>query len=113
MSIFIVATGSSHDTDWRAQRSLPEFRKATKNMLMVSSAIRQTLGPLQVPPDMGLVVGSSYGELETTKEFLITYAKLGLARPFLFPAVFTTRRRDLSRSTLKFRGLLLPSVKGF
>jgi hypothetical protein len=84
MSAFILSTGSSHNCDWKSQRSLPEFRKATKNMLMVSGAVKASLGALKIPPSMALVLGSSYGELETTKDFLVTFATLGVARPFLF-----------------------------
>jgi hypothetical protein len=84
MSTYIISTGSSHDSGWQDQKTRPEFRKATKNMLMVSSAVKQTLGDLIIPPTIGLVLGSSYGELETTKDFLITFARLGIARPFLF-----------------------------
>lgn len=84
----------------------PAFRKATTPMAMAWQAVAKALAQL---PDQnqqeqrrtwGLVFGTSHGELDVTKEFLVTLANKGLARPILF-------QNSLHHSTLGFISLRL------
>lgn len=67
----------------------PAWRKATRNMIMATASIERALAlvkDLEVAgnPEVALVLGSAAGELETTAEFLSTWAKSKMARPILF-----------------------------
>ena len=67
----------------------PQWRKATRNMIMATTSIERALQQvtgLNVEHNdlVALVLGSCSGELEATGEFLSTWAKLGMARPVLF-----------------------------
>jgi hypothetical protein len=67
----------------------PAWRKATRNMVMATASIERALASLtglQVAgnPEVALVLGSASGELETTADFLSTWAKSKMARPILF-----------------------------
>lgn len=68
-----------------ALRSRAELRKATEMMLWAYEAARLCLEGVSLPPhELGLVVGSGQGELETTKEYYRVLAQENAARPFLF-----------------------------
>lgn len=67
----------------------PDFRKATRSMTLGYAALHgalQALGPRAVAEDieLGLALGTCFGELGTTKEFLTSLAERGMARPLLF-----------------------------
>jgi 3-oxoacyl-(acyl-carrier-protein) synthase len=70
--------------------ALPAFRKATRNMALafaaadaaVDTVVRERLQARA--PEIGLVLGSCFGELDTTREFLDGVYENGLARPVLF-----------------------------
>ena len=79
------------DADWwRGQdpeslRDRPEFRRATRNMILAclaASGIVDRLGPAVA--DTALVVGTGHGELDSTAAFLGELGKSGVARPLLF-----------------------------
>jgi 3-oxoacyl-(acyl-carrier-protein) synthase len=66
-----------------------DFRKATLSMAMAHVAVEQALAMLpeaqrESMEKWGVVVGVGHGELEVTKDFLVTLATRGVARPFLF-----------------------------
>jgi hypothetical protein len=73
--------------------SRPEYRKATRNMIMTVAAIETVLaqasglsldfGSLD-SGRMGLVLTSSHGEMDATIDFLRTLSDTGVARPLLF-----------------------------
>jgi 3-oxoacyl-(acyl-carrier-protein) synthase len=82
MKIFVV--GEKIETGHCEElQKLPQNRKATKNMLLALSASQSLLGSIKTNDRFALVLGSSFGELETTKDFLVALDK-GMARPFLF-----------------------------
>ncbi|HEX4924917.1 MAG TPA: beta-ketoacyl synthase chain length factor [Bdellovibrionales bacterium] len=64
----------------------PEFRRATANMKLCASALERLFeqAPALDRRSCGLVLGTSFGELETTSDFLGTLAAQGVARPLLF-----------------------------
>lgn len=86
-------------------RYRPEFRKATRNMGMAWLCVQDALDTIQsrVPPPLegaAMILGSGYGELETTKEFLKTLADSRVARPLLF-------QNSLHNATLGFLAMRL------
>jgi hypothetical protein len=85
----ILSVGVSAPSDWATLEAQPDFRKATRSMILAFNAIDralQTLGPNSTDrrPALGLVVGTCFGELGTTKDFLSSLAERGMARPLLF-----------------------------
>lgn len=81
-------------------RVLPEFRKATLNMSLAWLSVDAAIARIRpwdraLLSDTAMILGSSYGELETTKDFLGTLAASGVARPLLF-------QNSLHNATLGF-----------
>lgn len=104
--VFIAAAAYAKRHECIALMRDPGFRKATTPMMMAWQALEKAL--TQLVPDVsllstktwGLVFGTSHGELEVTKDFLVTFATKGLARPILF-------QNSLHHSTLGFISLRL------
>ncbi len=66
-------------------RTRPELRKATDQMLWAYEAAKKCLEGISLEPsELGIVLGSGQGELETTKEYYRVLAQENMARPFLF-----------------------------
>lgn len=95
MKTYIVAIGSSMSTDINSLKTLSHFRKATTNMIMATAAAQETLKDISDLQYFSMVLGSSYGEVEVTKDFLYTLDQMGVARPFLF-------QNSLHNATLGF-----------
>lgn len=106
MSVFVLGAGTAQQAELAALAKLGEFRKATPNMMLAYSAITAALGevtgesalPKEEP--IAMVLGSSYGELDVTQEFLATVGSTGVARPLLFQS-------SLHNATLGFLTLKL------
>lgn len=69
--------------------SNPEFRRATRNQMMAYLAIKECLekipaGALNHKERVGIVLGTSHGELDSTVSFLSELGLSGTARPFFF-----------------------------
>ena len=83
-----ILASSIADPDLVAKlRERPQLRKATHQMLMAHQAIEACLSFLPSTAKLqetGIVLGTSQGELETTKEYYRALATQDLARPFLF-----------------------------
>ncbi len=105
---WILGTGTSAGKDPTHLRALPEYRKASEIMCLAALAIEDALAGSETLPKATLasVLGTCYGELETTKDFLAAWARSRLARPILF-------QTSLHNATLGFlalkRGLTGPS----
>lgn len=87
MKAVILAAGCFLADDLTSFQAPPAWRKATRNMIMATASLERALDGLpleRLRDDMGLVVGSSSGELETSAEFLTTLSKTKVARPLLF-----------------------------
>ncbi len=86
MSLFVVGYGVATQETANQFKTDPKFRKATNNMLWALSAAEKALTMTRELPthDIHLVLGTSHGELEVTKDFLFTLHSGGAARPFLF-----------------------------
>jgi len=66
----------------------PAWRKATRNMVTATASIERALAQAGVnvagDHEIGFVLGSTAGELETSADFIGTWSKSRLARPLLF-----------------------------
>ncbi len=104
MRIAVCAAGFSQGTYSAALKSKPSFRKSSSMTIMAFDAIldaglvEPNLRPLL--DESAFIVGSSYGEIENTREFLKTWSNSGLARPLLFQS-------SLHNGTLGFLALEL------
>jgi hypothetical protein len=112
MKIFAIGSGMANAEDLKKESSVflakPSFRKASLNMKLAYLACTSALQEARIEPsalsEAAFVLGSSYGELVQTKEFLKAWAKDGLARPLLFQS-------SLHNGTLGFLSLEL-QIKG-
>lgn len=85
MTPVIVSVGSFLAAELERMTPRPEWRKATRNMIMGTLSIDRALADLQIDrADCALVLGSMSGELETSSEFLTSWSRQKLARPILF-----------------------------
>ena len=107
MKLHIVAAGVSRGQDLSRFQRDPDFRKATPNMIMGYAALDGVVKKFPKLDTASFVLGSSFGELQTTESFLSALTKQGLARPLLF-------QNSLYNATIGFLALKLgatgPSV---
>jgi 3-oxoacyl-(acyl-carrier-protein) synthase len=89
MTLKILGAGTIKAIELEEMVTPAAWRKASRNMILATLSIERALR--QVPElqvaknhEVGLVLGSSSGELETSAEFLTTWSKLKMARPVLF-----------------------------
>ena len=76
----------------------PSFRKATENMLysyLIMKELTSEISPIVDSSQIGLILYTTHGELESTCQFLKFYAEKGLSRPIYF-------QNSLHHSTLGF-----------
>lgn len=110
-SVFVAAVGTAKRDECVDMDRDPSFRKATLPMMMAWRALEKALALVtsksatedenrSARTNWGLVLGTSHGELEVTRDFLVTLATKGLARPILF-------QNSLHHSTLGFISLKL------
>ncbi len=100
MEIFILNSTRYKDEDSIEMGSRADLRKATRNMRMSYAVLTKLLQPFprlmaEYQYEVGVVLGTGHGELETTKEFFKCYRQQGMARPLLF-------QNSLHNSTLGF-----------
>ncbi len=102
MKIHVVSTGLARDKDLEPLKRQADFRKATRNMMLAWLAVEEALAPLGgvLPEESAMVLGSGFGELEVTRNFLKGLADSGLARPLLF-------QNSLHNATLGFLAMKL------
>jgi 3-oxoacyl-(acyl-carrier-protein) synthase len=86
----------------------PAFRKASRNMIAANLAIETAVSSAHLNTadlkESAFILGSSYGELESTTEFLKNWVGSKLARPMIFQS-------SLHNGTLGFLALHL-GLKG-
>jgi hypothetical protein len=85
--VVVLAAEVANLSECESLRALPKFRKSTLNMIIAHhlvSALSKNSEASPLIPKSGLILGSSYGELENSKEFLRIFSSTQLARPFLF-----------------------------
>lgn len=106
---FVLGTGiyqghNAHKVRIDALSASSAFRKATPNMkaafIAIENACEDAALALTELAAAATVLGSSYGEIETTTEFMRTLAVEKLARPFLFQS-------SLHNGTLGFLSVCL------
>lgn len=101
MKVAMLAAGSAAPDRLAFFAGLPEFRKASRNMCLAYTALENLLsglpeGWLESERDnLGMVLGTSHGELDHTIQFLKGLGTNGIARPFLF-------QNSLHNATLGF-----------
>ncbi len=106
MSSYIISCGLGNSQSAEPLRTRPEFRKATRNMLLSYASVMEAIAPLQEFIlknsflDFGYVLGTSHGELDVTIDFLKNLAETNVARPILF-------QNSLHNSTAGFISLQL------
>ncbi len=67
----------------------PLWRKATRNMILATQSMERALRRVpmlleRARGDLALVLGSNSGEIETSSDFILTFARSKMARPLLF-----------------------------
>jgi 3-oxoacyl-(acyl-carrier-protein) synthase len=101
MKIYVLGVGRFKGKNLDQVQLLPEFRKATHNAKLAYLSLKEALEPVSKYVEQegfdqfSMVVGSSHGELESTKTFLDTLTQTGVARPLIF-------QNSLHNSTLGF-----------
>ena len=89
MKLVVLGAGKFDGSELEGFAIPAAWRKATRNMIMATASIERAL---QTAPglidsardEIGLVLGSNSGELETSSEFLTTLSRTRVARPVLF-----------------------------
>lgn len=89
MNLQVIGVGTFLANDLEGYVVPPAWRKATRNMIFATASIDRALQSVPAikvahQPKVGFVLGSVSGELETTADFLVTWAKSRMARPVLF-----------------------------
>jgi hypothetical protein len=89
MTIGILASAVIHPQDLIGFSTPPAWRKATRNMVMAVRAMDMALAKVPMVLEgprsqIGMVVGTNSGEIETSAEFVTTLARTKMARPLLF-----------------------------
>lgn len=104
MNLHVLAVGTARGKDLSKYVAMPDFRKATANMVKCYAAVEPILEKFpkltQSETGTALILGSSYGEMAMTTEFLNTLATQGIARPLLF-------QNSLHNATLGFLAIRL------
>ena len=84
MKLFIMSTGIAREGDLQTMEDLPEFRRATLNMryaFLAASAALKALPHNFDRDELALVVGTAFGELQSTCDFLLGLEIESVARP--------------------------------
>jgi len=106
--LYALRTSIAEKSSLAALRARPELRKATEMMLWAFAAAKGCLEGVSLPGhELGIVVGSGQGELETTKEYYRALALENAARPFLFQNSLHHSTAGMLSLALKITG---PSV---
>ncbi len=90
MKYSVINLSQANSVSIKVKSEDPLFRKATRKMILSCAAFDLCLEPIKAfftkedKTRIGLVVGSIIGELESTKDFLLSWDQSKLARPLLF-----------------------------
>jgi hypothetical protein len=119
LNLEILGHGIAREETLETYRLNPAFRKATRAMMLACSSIEAAFekeplkGLLQKnPASFSLVLGSAFGELETTKDFLKTLSESGMARPMLFQNSLHNSTTGFVSIHFKFTGPVLTTSHG-
>jgi hypothetical protein len=137
MTYTLLADQTATKEQLIGQSSRPEFRKTTNKMAFASAAIETAMNEVpelnEFRSRINLVLGTISGELESTRDFLTTLDRAGIARPVLFqnslhnsttgflamhfgftgPAVTLTHHVDVAEQTLNVALSLLTPTHPF
>ena len=119
MNLKILSQGIAREEIIERYRLNPAFRKATRAMMLACASIEAAFESeplktllLKSPETFALVLGSAFGELETTKDFLKTLADTGMARPMLFQNSLHNSTSGFVSIHFKFTGPVLTMSHG-
>ena len=110
MKLKIIGVGSFTQNDLSQFTEPPQWRKATRNMIIATASVQCALREPQpqwlteASERVALIVGTNSGELDTTTEFLATFVKMGMARPVLFQNSLHNATAGFTSIQLKVRG---------
>jgi hypothetical protein len=117
MKLAVLTTALLSEVDLTTGANRPEFRKATRKMKNCLGVAELALSRL--PPNlkntltsnkyenMCTILGTSLGEIEVTRDFLVTLDQTGMARPILFQNSLHNSVNGFITLTLGLRG---PSI---
>lgn len=102
MSQYLIKSCQISANEINLQELEPEFRKATLNMVLATFAMKTVLREAQDVPrhQIATIVGTHFGEVESSLDFLSTYRQSKITRPILF-------QNSLHNSTLGFASIQL------
>lgn len=121
MNLQVLSHGQATGAALERFQALPAFRKATRAMKLACASIDEALGEeasrlrsllASRPERFALVMGSAFGELETTKDFLSTLADTGMARPLLFQNSLHNSTTGFASIHFSFTGPVLTTSHG-
>jgi acetyl-CoA acetyltransferase len=116
LEVIGAGLGSANQVDALIQQ--PAFRKATRNMALAFAATEAALSTiarerLQVhAAQNALVLGTCFGELDTTREFLDGFYEQKLARPLLFQSSLHNATTGFLAIQLKLTGPSFTLTRG-
>jgi acetyl-CoA acetyltransferase len=116
LAVFGLGLGAAHHVE--ALIETPAFRKATRNMALAfaaADAALSTIDRVQLQAqtsENALVLGTCFGELDTTREFLDGFYEQNLARPLLFQSSLHNATTGFLAIQLKLTGPSFTLTRG-
>lgn len=118
MNLEVIGAGLGTAEQVDALLAKPAFRKATRNMTLAFAAADAALSRLNrenlhaVAAQNALVLGTCFGELDTTREFLDGFYEQRLARPLLFQSSLHNATTGFLAIQLKLTGPSFTVTRG-
>ncbi len=118
MNLEVIGAGLGAAEQVDALLAKPAFRKATRNMTLAFAAADAALSRLNrenlhaVAAENALVLGTCFGELDTTREFLDGFYEQRLARPLLFQSSLHNATTGFLAIQLKLTGPSFTVTRG-
>jgi hypothetical protein len=100
LNMYVLAHSSASPPDTDILGDVPDFRRATLSMKLTYVAAKKVLESTPVKDSLAVVLGTSFGELQSTYNFFSGIALENVARPLAF-------QNSLHHSTLGFISRLL------
>jgi acetyl-CoA acetyltransferase len=118
MRLEVIGAGLGKSAQVEPLIQQPAFRKATRNMALAFAAADAALAVIDretLPahaPENALVLGTCFGELDTTREFLDGFYEQKLARPLLFQSSLHNATTGFLAIQLKLTGPSFTLTRG-
>lgn len=116
--LFILNATQTTAPDLGSIEKEPNFRKATRNMMMSFLAIRRALAPYEkrlkdFSGRLGLFLGTGHGELESSYRFLMRFKKSGYGSPTSFHNSLHNSTAGFLTQTLGIEGVSLTTSNSY